>query len=104
VTHIQEKIDTVSELLERLLVDSLAKSMDQEDLLDGTVRLAQLTYRVKGRIKCQHVDLYALECEQSLPGYNGLCPLCNDTHVHLSSNKGFYIRADDLHRRVVCLH
>ncbi|CAF1532799.1 unnamed protein product, partial [Adineta steineri] len=53
---------------------------------------------VKGRVNCSTEELYALESDKPLSGYDGLCPKCRTDHVYFDDpNKGFYMSVKNAH-------
>ncbi|CAF1533721.1 unnamed protein product, partial [Adineta steineri] len=53
---------------------------------------------VKGRVNCGTEELYAVESDKSLSGYDGRCPKCRTNHVHFDDpNRGFYMSVKNAH-------
>ncbi|CAF1039545.1 unnamed protein product [Adineta steineri] len=53
---------------------------------------------VKGRVNCGPEELYALESDKPLSGYDGLCPKCRKNHVHFDDpSRGYYMSVKNAH-------
>lgn len=90
VKEMQRKIDLLTERIDALVLN------DQSDLVGKSLDLGGIRYLIKGRIRCQNTDLYALESEKALVGYSGLCPKCNIAHLAFEPNRGMYVLAKTL--------
>ncbi|CAF0934052.1 unnamed protein product [Rotaria sordida] len=60
-------------------------TIDKLNLVNNYVQFGRRKCLVKGKINCRGSNLYALECEIALTGYDGLCPQCRDVHMHSST-------------------
>jgi hypothetical protein len=68
------------------------------DLQNQTIQIDKQTCVVRGRITCGNEELYALESDKSLRGYDGRCPKCRQAHVQFyEPNKGFYVSVKNIH-------
>ncbi|CAF1431148.1 unnamed protein product [Adineta steineri] len=57
---------------------------------------------VKGRVNCGTDELYALESDKPLSGYDGLCPKCRTNHVMFDDpSRGFYMSVKNAHEIVI---
>jgi hypothetical protein len=71
---------------------------DTMDLQNQTIQIDKQKIFVRGRITCGNEELYALESDKSLSGYDGRCPKCRQTHVRFNdSYKGFYVSVKNIH-------
>ncbi len=97
VKQIQKTIDTLTNQVNNLLI---IETTNESNLIGTSINLGGLQYLVKARITCQNTDLYALESEKSLIGYEGLCPQCNKTHVEFERNRGMYALVKTVHTKL----
>jgi hypothetical protein len=68
------------------------------DLQNQTIQIDKQKCFVRGRITCGNEELYALESDKSLRGYDGRCPKCRQAHVQFyEPNKGFYVSVKNIH-------
>jgi hypothetical protein len=95
VKQIEQTIETLTNQVNNLLVNN------EVDLVGRDIHIAGTRYRVKGRIHCRGADLYALESEKALSGYDGLCPKCGAAHVILERNRGMYALAQTIHTKIL---
>lgn len=72
--------------------------MNPENLVKTVVQFGNASYTIKSHWTCKNQLYYALECERSLPGYNGECPQCGESHVRLAYGRGYYLKAEDLYK------
>ncbi|CAF4690601.1 unnamed protein product, partial [Rotaria magnacalcarata] len=66
------------------------------EMLEKVVRLGNSLYRVKAYIPCGNKQLFALESEKPLRGYDGVCPVCAKQHILLAESRGFYVAVDSV--------
>jgi DNA repair exonuclease SbcCD ATPase subunit len=95
VKQIQKTIDNLTNEINTLLTTEPIN-----EILDTYVQMGGVRYLVKAKIKCNNTDLYAIESERPLVGYNGLCPQCNKAHVVFETNRGFYVLCKTLHNKL----
>ncbi len=95
VKQIEQKIETLTSQVNNLLIH------DEVDLVGRDIHMGGIRYLVKARIHCGNTDLYALESEKALVGYDGRCPKCNNAHVILERNRGMYALAQTLHAKIL---
>ncbi|CAF4124222.1 unnamed protein product, partial [Adineta steineri] len=56
---------------------------------------------VKGRVNCGTEELYAVESDKPLSGYDGLCPKCRTNHVMFDDpSRGYYMSVKNAHDSV----
>lgn len=71
------------------------------DLQNQTIQIDKQNIFVRGRITCGSEELYALESDKSLTGYDGRCPKCRRAHVLFKEpNKSFYVSVKNIHDMV----
>ncbi len=69
------------------------------DLVGQTIPLGTEKCFVKDRIECRGEELYALESDKSLKGYNGRCPKCSYVHARFDKpNYSFYASVNRIHK------
>jgi hypothetical protein len=66
------------------------RNSNHDHMKETTVRLGSDFYTIKGYVLCREQELFALECERQITGYNGACPVCHVQHVPLSKSRGYY--------------
>jgi len=71
------------------------------ELVGTNIQLGNLSFFVKSKITCDNTELYALECERSIPGYDGQCPKCEQNHVELAPNRGMYAVTKVIHDQLM---
>jgi hypothetical protein len=67
-------------------------------MLEKAVQFGKDFYTIKAFITCKNQQLFALECERPISGYNGICPACNGQHLKLAQNRGFYVSVDSVYK------
>ena len=72
----------------------------QFDLINTYVQLGHQKILIKEKISCRDQDLYAVESEAPVKGYDGLCPRCHTAHVSFQPNRGYYVSTDSLHEYI----
>ncbi len=100
VKQIQKTIETLTNQVNNLLITKPIEPTNESNLVGTSIHMGGLQYLVKARIHCNKTDLYALESEKALIGYNGLCPQCNQAHVLLEPNRGMYALCKTLHAKI----
>ena len=74
---------------------------DQMDLVGQTIQIDKLNCYVKGRFLCDREEMYALESDRPMMGYDGLCPKCRRNHVAFNkSTQGFYASVKSIHDKM----
>ncbi|CAF4423906.1 unnamed protein product, partial [Rotaria magnacalcarata] len=68
------------------------------EMVEKVVRLGNNFYRIKAYIPCRNKQLFALESEKPLRGYDGVCPVCAKQHILLAESRGFYASVDSVFR------
>jgi hypothetical protein len=66
-------------------------------MLEEVVRFGKDSFTIKGYITCGKKQLFALECERPLSGYDGICPECHGQHLILAKLRGFYVSVDSVY-------
>jgi len=94
VKQMQQTVENLTNQVNNLLINQ------SSDLIGTYIRLGNLQYLVKARILCENIDLYALESEKPLTGYDGICPQCNKTHTEFELNRGMYVLAKTIHAKI----
>ncbi|CAF1374897.1 unnamed protein product [Rotaria sordida] len=100
VKEIQKIIETITDQVNNLTMSESIEIINEQNLLGTYIRMGSIQYLVKAKIKCNNIDLYGLESERSLVGYDGLCPQCGKAHVLFERNRGFYALCQTLHTQV----
>ncbi|CAF4695930.1 unnamed protein product [Rotaria sp. Silwood1] len=72
-------------------------NINTDDLMNKTVRFGKDLCTIKGYFKCGEDELFALECERSIRGYDGRCPKCGRQHVVLDYTRGFYASVNSVY-------
>ena len=74
---------------------------DQMNLVGQQIQIDKLNCYVKGRVPCGGEDLYALESDKPMTGYDGLCPKCRTHHVaFVRPSQGFYASVKSIHDKI----
>ncbi|CAF1427872.1 unnamed protein product [Rotaria magnacalcarata] len=68
------------------------------EVVEKVVRLGNNFYRIKAYVPCRNKQLFALESEKPLRGYDGVCPVCAKQHILLAESRGFYASVDSVFR------
>ncbi|CAF2087193.1 unnamed protein product, partial [Rotaria magnacalcarata] len=68
------------------------------EMVEKVVRLGNSLYRIKAYVPCENKQLFALESEKPLRGYDGVCPVCAKQHILLAESRGFYASVDSVFR------
>ena len=69
---------------------------NNDDMLERKVQFGNDSYTIKAYIKCGEQDLFALECETKMTGFDGKCPRCNKQHVKLAESRDFYASVNSI--------
>jgi hypothetical protein len=99
VKQIQKTIENLTNQINNLKINEPID--DISNLLDTYIQMGGIRYLVKAKIKCNNTELYAIESERALVGYDGLCPECNKLHVVFERNRGFYALCKTLQNKIV---
>jgi hypothetical protein len=67
-------------------------------MLEKAVRFGKDFYIIKAFIPCGNQQIFALECERPISGYDGICPACHGQHLKLAQNRGFYVSAGSVYK------
>jgi len=62
-------------------------------MLEKVIQFGKDSYIIKAHITCKNQELFALECERPISGYEGICPACHGQHVKLAKSRGYYTSA-----------
>ncbi|CAF1046557.1 unnamed protein product [Rotaria sordida] len=100
VKEIQKIIEIITDQVNNLTMSESIEIINEQNLLGTYIRMGSIQYLVKAKIKCNNIDLYGLESERSLVGYDGLCPQCGKAHVLFERNRGFYALCQTLHTQI----
>ncbi|CAF1358165.1 unnamed protein product [Rotaria sordida] len=68
-----------------------------DDMIGKPVQFGKDLCIIKGYVQCQGQELFALESERSITGYDGRCPKCNKQHVALDKTRGFYAAVNSVY-------
>ncbi|CAF3339912.1 unnamed protein product [Rotaria sp. Silwood1] len=105
VKQLKNKIEFIENQVNKLMTNEQMQSsfediIDKFNLINTYVQFGRRKCLVKGKVFCRGKNLYALECEMPLTGYDGLCPKCRDVHISLQRGRGFYVSCETLHEKV----
>jgi hypothetical protein len=79
----------------------VVEEKDQINLVGQTIQIDKLNCFIKARVPCGGEELYALESDKPMSGYDGLCPKCRRTHVAFTrSSQGFYASVKSIHDKI----
>ncbi|CAF1288623.1 unnamed protein product [Rotaria sordida] len=68
-----------------------------DEMIGKPVQFGKDLCIIKGYVQCQGQELFALESERSITGYDGRCPKCNKQHVALDKTRGFYAAVNSVY-------
>ena len=94
VKQMEQNIERLTRQVDHLLIGG------ESDWVGKEIQLGGIRYRVKARVQCESTDLYALESERAMMGYDGVCPKCNGNHVRLEPNRGLYALVKTIETKV----
>jgi len=67
-------------------------------MLEKPVQFGKDSYIIRAYIPCGKQNLFALECERQISGYDGVCPECHGQHLKLPKLRGFYVSVDSVYK------
>lgn len=100
VKQMQKTIENLTNRVNQLLSSQSNENMNELNLQGKQIQMGGLQYIVKAKISCNNKDLYALESERALTGYDGLCPQCDSAHVLFKQNRGMYAFCQTIHEKI----
>ena len=79
----------------------VSEDIARMDLTGHEILIDKQMCFVRTKVYCRGDDLYALESNKSMTGYNGRCPRCDKSHTYFSdSRRGFYATAESIHNKL----
>ena len=79
----------------------VVEEKDQMDLVGQIIQIDKLNCYVKGRISCSGEEMYVLESDKPMMGFDGLCPKCRRNHVAFDKpSQGFYASVKSIHDKI----
>ena len=100
VKQIRTDIEHLTKQVTELMGDHRIETSGARDLSGTVIIMRGVPYAVKAKVRCQKVDLYALESDTSMVGCDDLCPQCHPKHVALASRRAFDASCEAIHARV----
>ncbi|CAF3613586.1 unnamed protein product [Rotaria socialis] len=68
------------------------------DMLEKVVRLGNSSYKIRAYVPCGGKQLFALESEKPVRGYDGICPACGTQHMNLGDSRCVYVSVDSVYQ------
>ena len=79
----------------------VGEGKDDMNLVDGTIRFNNMNCLVIAKFICGNEEMYALESDKPMSGFDGLCPKCRIQHAKFNkSNLGFYAPVKSIHDKI----
>ncbi|CAF2483068.1 unnamed protein product [Rotaria sp. Silwood2] len=72
-------------------------NMNADEMLGKIVQFGKDSCTIKAYFQCGEEELFALECERPMLGYDGRCPKCGRQHVPLDKTRGFYAAVNSVY-------
>jgi hypothetical protein len=95
VQQIEQTMENLTNKMNNLFVNN------EVNLIGTDIQMGGTRYHVVAKINCRDTDLYALESEKALSGYDGLCPKCGASHAVLERGRGLYALAKTIHTKIL---